>query len=87
MPRRWSLLTPSARRLPYELIRELADTAVSSQLTRNQARAGLFEVMADIWNSSEGMILSRLPEDDANPLVDLKREGRELTNRPRGGRV
>jgi hypothetical protein len=87
MPRRCSLLTPTARRLQYELIRELADAAVSNQLTLNQAQAGLSAVMADIWNSTEGMILSKLPEDDANPLVDLKRGERELANRSRDHRV
>jgi hypothetical protein len=84
---RTALLTPAARRLQHELIQELARAAVSRQLSRSQAEAGLSAIMCDVWNGVEDIVLSRLPDDDTNPLVDLRREQKALENRPLDDRV
>ena len=61
--RRCAILTPQARRLQFELIRELGSAAVSRGLTRNQAEASLSAIMCDVWNSVDTMILGQLKDD------------------------
>ena len=62
--RRCAILTPTARRLQFELIRELGHAATSRGLTRNQAEASLSAVMCDVWNSIDMIILNKLKDDE-----------------------